>query len=1318
MDLNFNTLSNGMYPDASSHAIRAMNVGGELCEGVDGYGLRLPGGPKYVNMELPEAYRTLEALTISVWVAPEATDYQEILVAPANDIRHDGLPFMLRRPSDWSFCFETRMADGERRILQAPPGIVKRISYPSRQWMHVTATCEGHTSCLYVDGKRVASTTFPSGKKKIERLSGTVKIGGHAGCYQGAVDNLRLYDRALPESEVRALFEEKAGFKPAAMAKAVAGTIDGRLYRGTSWLRLPLKRGALMLSNTGEAKFWGSAAPLNPANQWDLSYPLGLSGLGEGTTNFYARMDGNVEMRVDGSALFELKGQTKKGQRVAQRIAITSADEVKIRYEMEGQADSPPLRLTWPLHLYASAMRFTGHDERGLVTGNIVDLEGDLKLRGLNEFNLVLSDNRWVVELAPGTEWVIHGTRDPFQWRTGYTTFMSELEATEWNGWTGSPAVVELSVKLESDDLPGRLDRSQAREVTRPVAFDFSGVYARDTNRFSLYPSDRDDPIYVDDEAIVLTLNTAKPWAAQPVEYTWTLTNTLTMRGIASGEIKSYASVSAETRLTLPRLTAGAYRVDVVARTKDGSVADRCETELAIAGPIEQPVSRADQEMKLKKLDEVDFTAADPGHDFYSYSGQSKVVKGEKGSWRQTLTASGVLNYLASLGASRQWANDWFGARFRTEPGKCYVLEAEYPDLPFMSVSLYAIEPRGTPEDGACRPLMKTTSGVFTGSFLTNDNAMTTMRTVHFASAPWVAVCFQNAHNMMVGRDLDPACVKRVTLYEVDGDLPMLDAPARGDRLLGVHCESGGLSLSSFGVRKFRGELGEWFDKPDPQEYFRDAYDAVANLIRYMRYRGDTVLYYGIYRYRSAQFPSRAFPGGVEKDLPMLMARMFEKNGLKLVLTVMPHNTLPTARLQEFTHDDVRRGASGVAPVNHQGRQNLMHRCNPAVNPLHPQVRATYARLAAELGERYGRCPAVAGIAWMTGQSWWEPCLPANADVHGTAEENERQLLGAMCDDETMRQFAQWAKVTLPGKPDDPKRFQQRFEWIMGNAREAFKDFRCWGMAQTHKAFQEAFGKAAPDKDYIAMDFYQDLFVRQAEWPPVEACRLFGSGPKYYRDIPGIILAPYIPEANGCTHWEHANMSWKSMPKIQRFIRDDALAREWDTRGKSARYLHRQFYEQGLDLRDEPGLKWFWSPEVKRLGTISYPQQSGRGYLLDFLLLLARGTPDYISYMWCDSTIPMGHEREHREFAAAYRALPSGYYREADRSGEVFVRYLDGHQKAFYIVNTSAGTMRGTLKTGVSGVFINPLTGEQRKIRGARMTIDLLPYQLSVYVAK
>ncbi|MDD5707872.1 MAG: LamG domain-containing protein, partial [Kiritimatiellae bacterium] len=511
LDLDFDCLTNQTFRDSSPLALKARNAGGELTEGANGLALRLSGGPKCVNIDLPEKHRALEGLTISCWVAPEEAAHQEIVTAPAADIRFDGLPFMLRWRQNWTFVFETRMEDGDRRGIIAPAACVDRLSYPRRTWVHVAATCDGVTNTLYVNGVPLASTAFKS-KQRLERIAGPVKIGGHGGCFKGAVDNLRLYDRALSAAEVKRLHDEKSGYRPAQVPKMHAGTVDGLPYASAwlqaCWMRLPLKSGVMAVSSTGEIKLWGSAGARNPANQWDQSFPIAMAGQAEQAERFYTNATGNLELRADGSALFELRGENKSGLIVRQRVEITSADDVKCRMEMTGAPAAPAPVLLWPQYLYASAMRFVGHDVQShLITGNLLDLDRDLRLRGLAELNLVISDNRLVVDLGPGMEWLIHGTRDPQAWRSGYSVQSSQLGLSDWQAWTGQTAVLNFTLKLEPDDQPCRLDRTKAQEITRSLPFDFSGLYARKPEKLDLYPADRDDPIYLDDEPVDLGFN-------------------------------------------------------------------------------------------------------------------------------------------------------------------------------------------------------------------------------------------------------------------------------------------------------------------------------------------------------------------------------------------------------------------------------------------------------------------------------------------------------------------------------------------------------------------------------------------------------------------------------------------------------------------------------------------------------------------------------------------------------------------------------------------------------------------------------------------
>ena len=71
------------------------------------------------------------------------------------------------------------------------------------QWQHVAATYDGTTARVYIDGVETASTTFTANVGD----SNTWRIGAYgspaAGFFDGLVDNVRIYDRALSASEVQ-----------------------------------------------------------------------------------------------------------------------------------------------------------------------------------------------------------------------------------------------------------------------------------------------------------------------------------------------------------------------------------------------------------------------------------------------------------------------------------------------------------------------------------------------------------------------------------------------------------------------------------------------------------------------------------------------------------------------------------------------------------------------------------------------------------------------------------------------------------------------------------------------------------------------------------------------------------------------------------------------------------------------------------------------------------------------------------------------------------------------------------------------------------
>ena len=71
------------------------------------------------------------------------------------------------------------------------------------QWEHVAATYDGATARFYVDGVEVASKPFTGNVGN----SNTWRLGAYgntpAGFFDGLIDNVRIYDRALSAAEIQ-----------------------------------------------------------------------------------------------------------------------------------------------------------------------------------------------------------------------------------------------------------------------------------------------------------------------------------------------------------------------------------------------------------------------------------------------------------------------------------------------------------------------------------------------------------------------------------------------------------------------------------------------------------------------------------------------------------------------------------------------------------------------------------------------------------------------------------------------------------------------------------------------------------------------------------------------------------------------------------------------------------------------------------------------------------------------------------------------------------------------------------------------------------
>ena len=197
------------------------NVGTAAADSVDGMVGTLANGAQWgtgrsgsaaffdgINdyLALPTFDVPATGLTLAAWVRSSAmtADTDQQFVSKASDASENGHYWALgvvsgERPR---LAFHLR-ADGATTTLIASSG-----SVPVDTWYHVTATYDGTAMRLYLNGVLVGSA--PKRGALDTSNSAPVAIGRHptgTSHMRGAIDDVRIYRRALVDSEILAIVD-------------------------------------------------------------------------------------------------------------------------------------------------------------------------------------------------------------------------------------------------------------------------------------------------------------------------------------------------------------------------------------------------------------------------------------------------------------------------------------------------------------------------------------------------------------------------------------------------------------------------------------------------------------------------------------------------------------------------------------------------------------------------------------------------------------------------------------------------------------------------------------------------------------------------------------------------------------------------------------------------------------------------------------------------------------------------------------------------------------------------------------------------------
>ncbi|MFE6236469.1 LamG-like jellyroll fold domain-containing protein [Cellulosimicrobium sp. NPDC057862] len=173
--------------------------------GVSGNAVRFDGTNGKVTVTDRASLDLAGTMTVAAWLRPERVATQHV-VKKAQSYEVDG--------------YELSVASTGRpffRVNQASSGDAFRVNASSvpvadgSTWTHVVGTFDGSRLRLFVNGVEQGSVAGPAavGTNALPLVIGDQSGGGYP--FKGAVDGVRLYDRALSASEVAALYAGPAG---------------------------------------------------------------------------------------------------------------------------------------------------------------------------------------------------------------------------------------------------------------------------------------------------------------------------------------------------------------------------------------------------------------------------------------------------------------------------------------------------------------------------------------------------------------------------------------------------------------------------------------------------------------------------------------------------------------------------------------------------------------------------------------------------------------------------------------------------------------------------------------------------------------------------------------------------------------------------------------------------------------------------------------------------------------------------------------------------------------------------------------------------
>ncbi|MBB5857622.1 LamG domain-containing protein [Amycolatopsis umgeniensis] len=477
--------------------------------GALGTGLLLDGQTGS-TMSAPTTVRTDTSFSVSAWARPDVLRPDPMGLVSQDNPQNGYSGWLLHLRDDgqgpkWAFWLPGGTPSNPGAGIAVETTAVAHQPQQGR-WTHVAGVFDRGTAeaRLYVDGALVGKKAAPAGwtpwQAGGELAVGRLQWGGVKGHHwQGAIDEVQVFDRPLSDTEVGAKvsrdnvrtghwrFDDRpsAGAANTKARNEVPGGGDGTLTNGATFVDNGELGRAVKFDNPGASK--AQVVTTGPAVRTDRSFTVSAWVT---ATRFVAKPQAMTAVSQDGAfnSGFYLQYNADQNKWVFLKFSADIADGAALRWHGVVAKQTPalgvPVHLTGVFDAVTKEMRIyvngePGNDEKFVYPGTDWNAGGKLVM-GRGKFNGAESDfwpgtvdevRTYSRVLSPGE---IQSVVSQHRASSGTWKFDGDLKDSSGRGstgtWSGTPAYTDgQSENPDSVDKALRLDGTNAVEASNAV---------------------------------------------------------------------------------------------------------------------------------------------------------------------------------------------------------------------------------------------------------------------------------------------------------------------------------------------------------------------------------------------------------------------------------------------------------------------------------------------------------------------------------------------------------------------------------------------------------------------------------------------------------------------------------------------------------------------------------------------------------------------------------------------------------------------------------------------------------------------------------